>query len=570
MKPPEVITLDFFDRRKYVVARILQGGMGSVYQLVPIDTANRTVALKTIKGASSIRGFDTECEAWFSLAHHPNVARAQAFGTWKSLPGVVIDWYPHSLEAVGRTRLSGDRIVDLILGTIDALDYAYAEFKLIHQDIKPANILIDQSGEPRLSDFGLVKRIATGPITRREAGPAGVREKATTVSGTPFYMAPELWQGILPSVKTDIYSLGVTFYQVLTGQHPYVEDMSKPLFSDVLRMAPLSRALNGIGTRAAAITEFIITCLALDPDKRFDSYRAMDSCIPLKSRNHSGRKWTLERSHIVAGAAQFYSTKGDAGKAAEILERPRRERPDDPVLLHALARVTRESGSPEQADALLEQSCRVLTASAGMCEGRLVADPAFDRASSLIANGRFLEASDLIGKVMTWARRQRETDRPAIGPGSHAEIGWQLLFDGHFRHAADGLATYAARHAPTKSQIIWLTLASCLAGSIKHTADEITIKALAFDSDVSQKKGAFEFAWCRVLLGHFANPLLSERLWSSGPSYLFAEAAKLDAQYGLKAGTVLFTKSRESRVPLLMLLDEFTTGGRHGKHVRAL
>lgn len=217
MKPPEVVTLDFFGRRKYVVARVLQGGMGSVYQLVPIDTGNRTVALKTIKGSSSIRSFDAECEAWFSLAHHPNVARAQAFGTWNSLPGVVIDWYPKSLEALGRTRLSGERILDLIRGTIGALDYAYSEFRLIHQDIKPANILIDQSGEPRLSDFGLAKCVATRPVTRREAGPTGVREKATTISGTPFYMAPELWHGMGPSVKTDIYSVGVTFYQLLTG-----------------------------------------------------------------------------------------------------------------------------------------------------------------------------------------------------------------------------------------------------------------------------------------------------------------------------------------------------------------
>lgn len=165
----------------------------------------------------------------------PNIARALAFGTWNSFPGVVIDWYPKSLEAPGRTPLSGERILNLIRGTIDALDYAHSEFRLIHQDVKPANILIDHSGEPRLSDFGLVKCVTTRQVTRREAGPARVRERATTISGTPFYMAPELWDGIGPSVKTDIYSLRVTFYQFLTGQHPYVEDMSKPLFSDELR-----------------------------------------------------------------------------------------------------------------------------------------------------------------------------------------------------------------------------------------------------------------------------------------------------------------------------------------------
>jgi serine/threonine protein kinase len=69
-------------------------------------------------------------------------------------------------------HLSGEQILDLIRGTIDALDYAYSEFKLIHQDIKPANILIDQSGDPRLSDFGLVKCVTARPVTRREAAPS--------------------------------------------------------------------------------------------------------------------------------------------------------------------------------------------------------------------------------------------------------------------------------------------------------------------------------------------------------------------------------------------------------------
>jgi len=518
MKPPEVVAVDFFGRRKYVVARVLQGGMGSVYQLVPIDTANRTVALKTIKGASSIRGFDAECEAWFSLAHHPNIARALAFGTWNSLPGVVIDWYPKFLAAQGRTRLSGERIMDLIRGTIDALDYAYSEFRLIHQDIKPANILIDQSEEPRLSDFGLAKCVTTTPVTRREAGRAGVREKATTVSGTPFYMAPELWHGMGPSLKTDIYSLGVTFYQSLTGQHPYVEDMSKPLFSDEWRMAPLKEALNGKGTRAPAIEEFVVTCLALDPAKRFDSYLAMDSCIARKPRNKSGGEWTLQRSHVVAGAAQFYSTKGDAKKAAEILGRPLREKPDDPVLLHALAEVTRQSGSIEQAEALLDRCYTVLKASGGVYEGQFVPDPILGRASSLITSGRFWEASDLIGEVIAWARNQPHINGPTIGPGSHPEIGWHLLFSGHFGPAADDLAKYSARHSPTKPQLIWLTEASWLAGSIEHMADELATKALSFNVDVSPKKGEYEFAWCRSLLRQFANPLLSERLWTNGPS----------------------------------------------------
>ena len=113
MKLPQIVTLEYFLQQKYVVAKVLEGGMGSVYQLIPVHTANKTLALKTIKGKSSIRAFDIECEAWFSVAHHPNIARAFAFGTWNSLPSVIVDWYPKSLEGMRADLLSGDQILNL-------------------------------------------------------------------------------------------------------------------------------------------------------------------------------------------------------------------------------------------------------------------------------------------------------------------------------------------------------------------------------------------------------------------------------------------------------------------------
>lgn len=570
MRPPEVVTLDFFGRRKYVVARTLQGGMGSVHQLVPIDSADTIVALKTIQGTASIQAFDSECDAWFSVAHHPNIARAFAFGTWKSMPGVVVEWYPRSLDAVDSARLSASQLLALFRGVIDALDYAYTEVGLIHQDIKPANVLVDGSGTPRLSDFGLARCVASRRTMQHYAGPNSVRERATSIGGTPFYMAPELWDGMRPSIRTDIYSLGVTLYQFLTGHHPYIEDLNKPIFRDTLQLTPLQRALSGRGEDIQAIEELVTRCLKLDPEERFSSYKEMDSYVPKGNRTQTSQNWTLERSRIVAGASQFYTIRGVTKKAIEVLERPLRERPDDPVLLNALAQVQYEQGSKEKADALLAQCYRMLKASSGMYEGTFVPDPALGRARLLIANNQFAQACDLISEVSAWAGHRDEGQEPLPRLHSHPEVGWRMLFKRDFRRAADFLARYAEQHSLTKDQLIWLTEASWLADVIVQRADEIALKALCFDVDVFPKRGELEFAWCRFLLRHYANPLLCERLWKGSPSYLFGESNKLETQHGLKAGSLLVSKSREAQIPIMILVDEYVTGGKHNEHIRSL
>ena len=576
MKPPEVVTIDFFSQQKFVVAKVLQGGMGSVYQLIPIHVGSKPLALKTIKGKSSIRAFDIECEAWFSVAHHPNIARAFAFGTWDSLPSVIVDWYSQSLDGVRPERLSGDKILDLINGTIDALDYAYSEMQLIHQDIKPSNILIDSLGKPRLSDFGLARCVATSTKERIDLGSGGIPKTSTAeLSGTPFYMAPELWDGAKPSLKTDIYSLGVTFYQLLTAQHPYIESKGtgKPVFLQQLRSGPLKEALTGKGDPAKRIEAFITKCLDLNPASRYQSYQEMEPVVLRQPRNNTQGHWTLERSEIVAGASRFYSTKGDSKKATEILERHLRERPDDPVLLLGLAHLKQALGLGDQAEKVLSESFKLLRNTSGMYEGYFVPDPVFGWANCLLHAERFTEAASVIEEALTWEEKRRSnlnTSKTLVGTGSYSEIGWYLLFVGDFKMAADELSKFAARRSLDKTQTIWLIEASLLAGTIKRDADDIATRSLLLIPDVMPKKGELEFAFSRLLLRQFANPLLSIRLWESGPSYIFSEADKLEKQYGIQVATLVMTESVESRLTILKVLDQYTTGGKHLEHIRTI
>lgn len=574
MIPPQVVTLDFFSQQKYVVAKVLQGGMGSVYQLIPIHAANKTLALKTIKGKSSIRAFDIECEAWFSVAHHPNIARAFAFGTWNSLPSVLVDWYPKSLDGMHPDRLSGEQILDLIRGVIDALEYAYSEMGLIHQDIKPANILIDDLENPRLSDFGLSRCVAQGPKERLELGLGNISKTVTTeISGTPFYMAPELWNSVKPSLKTDIYSLGVTFYHFLTAHHPYIEDKNKPIFGRELRMGPLKKALAGKGEQASRVEEFLAKCVDLNPSFRYQSYREMESQVPRKAPKGSPGGWTLDRSEIIAAASQFYSTKGDAKKGTVSLERHLRARPGDPVLMQGLAQLKHSLGLRDQAEAVLSESYEILRKTSGVYEGRFVTGPVFSLANCLILGERFSEAAALIEEVLAWEEKLKpnaDTPKTIIGSGSYSEVGWYLLFRGDFKQATNELEKYAAWRSLDKIQTIWLIEASWLADTLKLNADEIAIRSLPLIPDQLPKKGELEFAWCRFLLREFSNPLLSQRLWESSPSFLFGEANKLEKQFELKGGSLLVPKSLEFQVPIMTVVDQYTTGGKYGGHIRTL
>ena len=85
MEVGQVTSVDFFEKEKFVIGKIMRGGMGIVYQLVPIRANAPPVALKTLQGVMSVRDFEQECNAWLSVVQHENIARARSFGRWNGL-----------------------------------------------------------------------------------------------------------------------------------------------------------------------------------------------------------------------------------------------------------------------------------------------------------------------------------------------------------------------------------------------------------------------------------------------------------------------------------------------------
>jgi eukaryotic-like serine/threonine-protein kinase len=208
-----------------IIEEIGEGGMGSVYRAARADEQyQKQVAIKIVK-----HGFDTP----FALARfraerqilanleHPNIARLLDGGTTENgLPYVVMELVEGKPidEYCNTHRLSVEERLRLFRTVCLAVQYAHQHL-VVHRDLKPGNILVTADGTPKLLDFGIAKILDTGSF------PGGAEATVTFMRMlTPEYASPEQIRGETVTTASDIYSLGVILFLLLTGQHPYKFD----------------------------------------------------------------------------------------------------------------------------------------------------------------------------------------------------------------------------------------------------------------------------------------------------------------------------------------------------------
>lgn len=209
-----------------IVERVGTGGMGAVYRAQRADGQfEQTVALKLIK-----RGMDTDAilqrfhaeRQILAQLDHPNIARLLEGGlsddglpyfTMEFVDGEPIDRY------CDEHRLTIDERVRLFRTACSAVQYAHNNL-VVHRDLKPSNILVTRDGTVKLLDFGIAKML--GDESRGETTQAGSRPM------TPAYASPEQIRGEPVTTATDVYSLGVVLYGLLSGRRPYVIDGDTP------------------------------------------------------------------------------------------------------------------------------------------------------------------------------------------------------------------------------------------------------------------------------------------------------------------------------------------------------
>ncbi len=252
-----------------IVEEVASGGMAVVYRAIQ-EQLNRVVAIKALKSSVSTdeqlaTRFEREARSLAGLQHE-NIIHIYDFHRERGALFIVmeyvrgIDLYD-LLERCG--RLPYDVAAVIAMQVARALDYVHYR-GIVHRDIKPANIMVARQGGVKLMDFGIARdQNYDNDLTMTGTG-----------IGTPSYMSPEQILGDKPDARSDIFSLGIVLYQMVTGRKPFIEDEERSVMHKIrLERHVRARKLNAEIPRE--LGRIIDKCLQKEPRSRFQSGQAL-------------------------------------------------------------------------------------------------------------------------------------------------------------------------------------------------------------------------------------------------------------------------------------------------------
>jgi serine/threonine protein kinase len=267
-----------------VLEFVRAGGMGEVYKAR--DTRlDRTVAVKFLPRAfasdpAALSRFQREARAASAL-NHPRICTIHDLGDHQGRPFLVMEFLEgQSLrDRITDKPLLVPQLLDIAVQICDALQAAHAK-GIIHRDIKPANIFITASGQTKILDFGLAKQVSEPAKARENAANVTVATAELSITlpgsvpGTVAYMSPEQVRGETVDARTDLFSLGVTMYQMATGVLPFQADTAALVLEAILTRQPAPpRNLNP--AVPAELERIILKALQKDRSARYSSAAEM-------------------------------------------------------------------------------------------------------------------------------------------------------------------------------------------------------------------------------------------------------------------------------------------------------
>jgi serine/threonine protein kinase len=248
-----------------------RGGMGDIWRVRDTELG-REVVLKLLRidlasDPQIARRFRREARSAARLSHHPHVVTVYDVGEHDGQPFIVMELLPGGTVAdrVRAGTVTREDALRWIDEAADALDAAH-DAGIVHRDVKPGNLLLDEHGAIRIADFGIARAMDAGSVTRTSPG---------TVLGTAGYLSPEQASGEEVGPASDNYSLAVVAWELLSGRRPYERDsFAAEAAAHVHERIPSLRATVPDERLPPAVDRVFRRALAKRPDRRFRSARA--------------------------------------------------------------------------------------------------------------------------------------------------------------------------------------------------------------------------------------------------------------------------------------------------------
>ncbi|MDD4548023.1 MAG: Stk1 family PASTA domain-containing Ser/Thr kinase [Bacilli bacterium] len=254
--------------RYQIIKTIGEGGMANVY--LAYDTIlDRNVAVKVLRGDLSndekfLRRFQREALSASSLSH-PNIVEVYDVGEDNGQYYIVMEYIEgkHLKQLIKkRGQLTISEVIDIMLQISEGMAHAHDSY-IIHRDIKPQNIMILENGLVKITDFGIAMALNSTQLTQ-----------TNSVMGSVHYLPPEQANGKGSTIKSDIYSMGILMYELLTAKLPYRGDNAVEIALKHLK-EPLPSIKNELPNIPQSMENIILKATAKNPDNRYNDAREM-------------------------------------------------------------------------------------------------------------------------------------------------------------------------------------------------------------------------------------------------------------------------------------------------------
>lgn len=264
-----------FGRYK-ILSQLGVGGMGEVY-LAEDTKLNRRVALKFLprevaSDQKRMQRFTLEAHA-VSALNHPNIITIHEIEQDAPVPYITTEYIEGVTvrDRMARGRMKLEEALDVAIQTASALAAAHAK-DIVHRDIKPENIMLREDSYVKILDFGLAKL-----MEKQATSPEAVTQVHTDIGaviGTARYMSPEQARGLEIDTRTDIFSLGIVFYEMIAGQSPFTGATNHEAVASILKEEPQPIS-NHVPDAPIRLHEIICRSLAKDRDVRYQTIKEL-------------------------------------------------------------------------------------------------------------------------------------------------------------------------------------------------------------------------------------------------------------------------------------------------------